>query len=376
MAEKQLTEASWRSFAKGRSIKDATLLKALADLAAAERGTPDAQLKCLDSIDKQVQALLKLHKSDKEIAAYLGDVDKALGRARKAAEQAAKDAAKAAAKPDEGEDDDSPALLTTQLLPLLRLAMKGEPMHALLASAGKQVVVLLSRKPIPPSRRKLLAAELESSGAIKYYVGQCLVEDNAPTFVLQDDVAGMARKIKAALLAQTGLRLNKLRCRGAGGETDHDDDDAPQAAVADAAAAAAPATTGPPIEALNEARTGWGRARNHAVGELSRLKGLLTEAYRDAADEQAALARALKRLDDTIATLDDQLDLQLEQAIRAAPAQRGAVAAAARPTVERLLGAVNSDEVLQTIDGNELAPEMAVASALRSRLQEIAATLG
>lgn len=46
-------------------------------------------------------------------------------------------------------------MLTTKLKPLLKLVAKGRTMHALLAKSGKQVVVMLSRKPIPPARRKI-----------------------------------------------------------------------------------------------------------------------------------------------------------------------------------------------------------------------------
>lgn len=394
MAEKALTEAAWKTYAKGKGYKDAGLVKALADFARAERETPEAQLRSLDALDKQAESLLKLNKSDKDLAAYVAEMAKAADRARKAAELAARQAAtaaKAAGKAAEkesgklptkadgdGEDDEeaSPALLTTRMLPLLRLVLKGEPMHTMVASAGKQVVVMLARKPIPASRRKILADQLDGAGSIKYFVGQCVVEAGALTFVLQTQVAGMAKKLKAALLAQTGLRVNKLRCRGIEGDTDDDDDDAATGvAQAEGPAGETDAAAPLPVQ-LARARIAWGEARAHAVSELARLKRILQDEYRDAADEQEALAKALQRLDATIASMDEALGDRLDAIVNADPGEREALAAAAKSAVDRLAAFVASDEILATIDGNELAPEMKVAEPLRERLQELGAALG
>jgi len=398
MAEKQLTEAAWKAFAKGKAYKDAALVKALGDLARAERDTPEAQAKSVDALEKQAEALLKLYKGDKELSAYLADLGRAADRMRKAAELAAKKAVELAAKKaredandqareqahgDEGDAEESPALLTTQMLPLLRLVLKGDGMHALVASSGKQVAVMLARRPIPTGRRKILAEQLEGASSIRYFAGHCVREDGATTFILQAQVAGLAKKLKAALLAQTGLRVNKLRCRGEDGETDDDDDGAaPTGAPGDGPADGAPdrpadgAAAPPEMVALGKARLEWGQARAHAVSELARLKGILQTEYRDAADEQEALAKALERLDATIATMDEALSDQLDGIVNAPAGERATLAASARATLTRLIGFVGSDQVLSTIDGNELAPDMKVAEPLRQRLQAISVALG
>jgi len=392
MADKWLTDASWKSFAKGKSYKDGALLKALADVARAERDAPEAQIRTLEALHKHADALLKLHKGDKDLAGYLADMGKAVERARKAAEwldKQAKEAAKAAqiaagktaekrADKDGGVDDeeDSPALLTTKLLPLLRAVLKGDPMHAMVASAGKEVAVLIARKPIPVGRRKVLAEQLQSTGGVKYFVGQCFLEDGTVNFVLHGQVAGLARRLKAALLVQTGLRVNKLRCRGEDGD-DHDDDENARPALAQGGVANNGAGAAWPNAApLAEARLEWAQTRQHAVSEIGRLKGLLEKEYQDAADEQEALARALQRLDATIASMDEALSDKLDQLLNAAPGERAGLASTARSALERLLGFVASDEILVTIDGNELAPDMSVAEPLRTRLQAIAAALG
>ena len=391
MAEKQLTEATWKTFAKGKTYKDAALVKALGDFARAERDTPQAQIKSVDALETQADALLKLHKGDKEFSAYVAELGKAADRTRMAAELAVKKAtelaekkakedakvqAKEQADGDEGDEEESPALLTTKMLPLLRLVLKGEGMHALVASGGKQVAVMLARRPIPMGRRKILAEQLQGAGSIKYFAGHCVREDGATTFILQAQVAGLAKKLKAALLAQTGLRVSKLRCRGEDGETDDDDDDgaAPIGAPSDGPAdGAAPP---PEMVALGKARLEWGQARAHAVSELARLKSLLQAEYRDATDEQEALAKALQRLDSTIAAMDEALSDQLDGIVNAQASERATLAASAKTTLTRLIGFVGSDQILSTIDGNELAPEMKVALPLRERLQAISAALG
>ena len=445
MAEKHLTESAWKAYAKGRGYKDTSLIKALADWVRAEGSEPQAQLSSLDAIDKPVAALLKDYKGDKELTSYLGELTKASARARKATELAAKSAAKEAAKPDD-DDEESAALLTTKMVPLLRAVAKGDTMHTMLASAGKQLVVLVSRKPIAPARRKLLADELAASGTVKYISGTCQLEQNATTFVLTTQVAGMAKRIKAALLLQTGLRV-KVRCRGEDGQTDDDGEDegedgATQAHVAQAdakpaasdafkarltallpriknaagaggdaaqqaklktaeagalaaksdfaaanallgqvetllgSAAAAAADGGISLVQLGKAQVEWGQARTHAVAELARLKRLLKDEYRDAGDEQAALAKALQRVDDTIAAMDEELSDRLDQVLNAPPAQRLNLAVAAKATLQRIVNRLESDEVLLAIDGNELAPDMKIAEPLRAKLGEIVASLG
>jgi hypothetical protein len=393
LAEKQLTESAWKAYAKGRGYKDAALVKALIDWGRAEGTKPDAQAAGLDAIEKHATELVKENKADKDLAAYLADVTKATARVRKAMElaakelasQAAKQSAKEPAQPDD--EDDTAALLTTKMLPLLRQVAKGETMHTMLASAGKQLVVLLSRKPIPVSRRKLLNDQLEASGGTKYFNGTCQLEQNATTFILQTEVAGMAKRIKAALLQQTGLRV-KVRCRGEDGQTDDDGED--EAGVGDGGPAAnvsqnkvepsdaksAGNSSGPSLVQLGKARLEWNQTRGHAVSELSRLKSILQREYRDASDEQAALVKALRKLDDTITAMDEELSRRLDQVLNAPPAKRPELVTAAKSTAQRIVSRLGSDEILLSIDGNELAPEMQVAAPLRAKLSEIVASLG
>jgi hypothetical protein len=238
---KVLSDSAWKDvLAKNKTIKDNGLLKVLAEIKKLEDDDHDEAQDILD----QVQKLIGQLKKSKEVAAapaigkFLGelttaadgamrDVAKAKAEADKAEAEAEKKSKAAAAKKggddEEDEFEDSPELLTTKLKPLLKMVAKGDRMHALVAKSGKNVVVMLSRKPISPARRKMLAEEL-GGGSTKYYPGHCQLEAGATTFVLKAEVAGLSKLIKIALLTQTGLRLNKIKCRGEDGDDDDGDD--------------------------------------------------------------------------------------------------------------------------------------------------------
>ncbi|MBV8379395.1 MAG: hypothetical protein JO369_01345 [Paucibacter sp.] len=258
MPEKLLTEAEWKKFSKGRDLKDAALLKAMAGYDKAR--TPEAQLKALPLIEKEVELLRKAGKGDKELVAQLDSMDKALERETKAVKAAEKQAQESEAE----EGDEAPDLLTTKMIPLLRQVKKGEELPVMVASDGKKVAVLMSRRAISPSRRKLLQDYLAGSGALKYFLGTCLFEENAYTFVLKTQAAGLAKKLKAGLLEQVNLRL-KVRVRGEQpDDVDDDGEEAPpdeleahenvaKAAAAAAAAAAASAAAAAAAPAPGEA---------------------------------------------------------------------------------------------------------------------------
>ncbi len=236
---KVLVDTSWKDvLSKNKSLKDNGLLKSLGDIKKlGEDDHEDAQ-KLLDDIVKLSGQL----KKSKEAAAVPA-VTKFLAELSSAAETAQKDVAKAKAEADKkgkagaegkkreeakggGEDEEEEGeisdLLSTKMIPLLRdLNKGGHTMYMLAATTGKQLAMMISRKPISPARRKMLADELGASGGVKYIVGHCLKEEGMTTFALKHPAAGMAKKIKAALLQQTGIRV-KVRCRGEDGETDED----------------------------------------------------------------------------------------------------------------------------------------------------------
>lgn len=217
MSDKFLTESEWKKFAKGRGYKDDGLIKALASLDKAKG--PEQELAALAEIDKQAEILRKAGKGDKELVAYLDGLDKAAEKQRKLSEAEAKKSEQEA-----DEEEESPTLLTSKMIPLLRQVKKGDEMQVMLAGTGKDVAVLMSRRAIAPTRRKLLAEYLDGATP-KYFLGTCIFEENAYTFVLKTQAAGLAKKVRAALLKQVELRL-KVRVRGED-PNDIDDDGEP-----------------------------------------------------------------------------------------------------------------------------------------------------
>jgi uncharacterized protein (UPF0305 family) len=240
---KALSDSGWKDVSSKNKIKDNGLLKLLADHKRIDEARHDEAIASLDQIVKLATQL----KKTKEVAAasaaakYVNELTQAaesdrsaIVKAKTEAEKKAKveaeakkqDAKKTSQDEDGDDDDESSALLTTKMIPLLRQVNKGETMHVLVARAGKQVKVMMSRKPIAPARRKILADELGVSGGVKYFGGHCVNEDGATTFVLKSEVTGLAKLLKLALLDQTGMRVKKLSCRGEDGEdADHDEDE-------------------------------------------------------------------------------------------------------------------------------------------------------
>ncbi|MEO8310265.1 MAG: peptidoglycan-binding protein [Caldimonas sp.] len=240
---KALSDSGWKDVSAKSKIKDNGLLKLLADHRRIDEARHDETIASLDQIVKVATQL----KKTKEIAAvpaaakYVNELAQAAESDRiatvkaraeaekksKAEAEAKKQESKKGSQDDDEDDEDEPsALLTTKMLPLLRQVNKGETMHVLIARAGKQVKVLMSRKPIAPAKRKILADELGVTGGVKYFGGHCVKEDGATTFVLKSEVSGLAKLLKLALLDQTGMRVKKLSCRGEDGEdSDHEEEE-------------------------------------------------------------------------------------------------------------------------------------------------------
>ena len=219
MAEK-FSEATWTAFSKKQKLdlRDAPLVKALAKFDKTSEDKPEPRLEALqgliEEIKKQVTAQAKRKKEmgDK----VFGEVKDKLYALLDSAEMLHKDTERAveARKASADDEEESPALLTTRLIPLLREVRKGDvEMQALIALAGKETVVLLSRKAISPARGKLLKDQMTNPSGLKFIRGTCLLEQGSITFVVQAPAVGLAKKIKAALLQQTEQRL-KVRVRG------------------------------------------------------------------------------------------------------------------------------------------------------------------
>lgn len=294
MADK-LNEALWTAFTKKHKLEldDGPLLKALARFDKTDEAKPGPRLEALkdlaEQIKKQTAAATKQKKTlgDKPFA----EVRDKLADLLDLAESLQKKTEAAAAQNAEGDDEDSsPVLLTSKMLPLLRELRKGEArMPVMICLAGKATSLLIMRRAIAPSRRKLLAEATGATGGFKYIVGECLFENKALTFVVQSPAGGLAKRLRQALLEQVELRL-KVRVRG----DDGDDEDGENEGEGEGEgghggenATPAPAEASPAAD-FELALDAWRAARTDAIATLKDLARQAAE-MRDPESAQAVI---------------------------------------------------------------------------------------
>ena len=411
---KLLTDSAWKDvLSKNKAVKDNGLLKTLGEI----RKLGDDDHEVAQQILDQIQKLAGQLKKSKEIAAApavgkflaelsgaadiaVRDVAKAKADASRTAEakaQAEKKAKSEAAKKtdDDGEEDaESPELLTSKLKPLLRQVAKGERMHALLAKSGKQVVVMLSRKPIPPARRKMLADQL-GGGSTKYYPGHCHLEAGAITFVLKAEVAGMSKLIKAALLEQTGLRLNKIKCRGEDGDDDDEDADEVPAVGSggkgepkdgDAGAREADDKSSDPVQGLaakvpeaelEKAPQVWKGTRALLQRNIDALKKAVQAQVADEEDIVDEIEGHLQKLDRIMGRLDKRLTNSLTNAVETQdPGLRGAALRESKAILAEYIRYVSSEPLIEHLDSNPFGVKTDLKATLSRSLAQLARSIG
>ena len=417
---KFLSDGGWKDVASKNKIKDNGLLKILMEHKRLDQDKHDDVLASLEQIIKLSSSL----KKSKEVASasgaakYIADLSDAAETDRRAvlkakaeadkkgktdADAAKREAAAQKGKDDDDddEDDESPALLTSKMLPLVRLVNKGVSMHALVASTGKQAVVMLSRKPIATVRRKLLAAELGNVSGIKYSVGHCIKEDGVATFVMKTQVAGMAKRLKVAVLQQTGVRMPKLRCRGEDGETDddmddpvlakgeasEDGDDEGEAAEAGNGRDAKPAVSArlaPDTESkarateLADAPEVWESTRRMLQTNIDALKQAVRSQVADEGGELVSdIDGHLKKLDRILGSLDRRLANSLAVAGEAQDAVgRSKLLVDAKGILAEYIRYVKSEPLIDHIDSNPFGVKTELKATLSRSLTQLARAIG
>lgn len=381
---KVLSDAGWKDIVAKNKVKDNGLLKVLERLKRADESRHDEIEKLLDEIGKLAAALKKdkavggvpaVGKYIAEIMSATDDSVREVVKLRSEADKKSKAEEKKAAEAkkrgdDEGEEDEDEVaseLLTTKMTPLLRLVQRGEAMHALVAKAGKEVAVLLSRKPIPVTRRKMLADYLGGSST-RYYPGRCELVAGAVTFLLADEVAGLAKLIKPALLAQTGLRINKLKCSGSDGDDDDGDEgDRPESGGADQ----------PPAE-LVEAPSVWRGTRELLESNIDELKQAVLDQCADEAPDFAESVHAnLDKLDRILSKLDRRLTDSLTSARDATdPGDRSRELARSKALLAEYLRYVQSEPLISHLDRNPFGVKPYLKATLVSSLTQLAQAIG
>ena len=210
MALQVYSEAAWKAFAKSKDYKDGPLLEALKAFEALPAEPAQPRLEALDKVAAEFETLGKANKADKALVSQLATIQRAIDQEKRTLEQAAQDERDAA---EEEEAARNPPLMTSKLVPLVRQARKGVQMEVLVAKAGKQSAVLLSKKAIPQGQRQMMMDFLGQNSGAKFFRGQAVWEENGLTFVLPGAPGGLDKKLRASMLEQTGMRIN-VRVRG------------------------------------------------------------------------------------------------------------------------------------------------------------------
>jgi hypothetical protein len=313
MADK-LSEATWTVFAKKQKLEleDKALVKALAAFDKSDESKPEARLKTLEEVIKQIPEQVKaLVKRKKELGDKpFGLVKDQLYSLLEEAEALLKKTQAAIAAAEGDDEADTPVLLTTKMVPLLRELRKGEvQMHAMICTAGKNTAVLIMRRAISASRRKLLAEAVDAKGGMKSIVGECVFENKALTFVVQSPAAQLAKRLRQALLDQTEMRI-KVRVRGEDGVEDEDleDEGEEQPGVQPqkpSAPAGGPASAGQIAytQRLRKVRERYEQALKEQHAESTKLRALMGFAS-EKADERKDYAAAIKALESLEKLLD------------------------------------------------------------------------
>lgn len=267
MIEKHLTEPQWKTLVSKQGIKDIGLQKALAAYAKIDTAKEPAQaLDILKEISELALKLKKTYAAKEEVADFLNEMVKEVKKSIPELEariHAASETTKASEKktPEPVEDDTDEEAeaakfkkdLKQQMVSALaqvKLRAPGNPgqekepkpqLKFMAYLAGKLCAIIVSRK-VGSATKKLLPEIAGGGEGGKFYLGECIFEQNAHTFVLETVPGGIAKKLAAALLAETGQKY-KVRVRSSDGSTVLDSETDVDADTS--AAAAAPKTAAP-----------------------------------------------------------------------------------------------------------------------------------
>jgi exoenzyme U len=266
MSEKHLTEPPWKMLISKQGVKDIGLQKALAAYAKIDGGKEPAR--ALAGLSEMSELALKLKKNyatKEEVADYLNEVVKELKKTTPALEARVKSTlatanAQESEQPAEEEDDSEEEAeaakfkkdLKQQMVSALaqvKMRAPGDPkaekepkpqLKFMAWVAAKVAAVIVARK-VGSATKKLLPEIAGGGNPGKFYIGECIFEKNAHTFVLEAVPAGLAKRLAAALQAQTGQKY-KIRARSTDGSTvlDSDTDLDPDVTAAAAAASNSP----------------------------------------------------------------------------------------------------------------------------------------
>jgi hypothetical protein len=144
-----------------------------------------------------------------------------------------------------------------------------------------------------------------------------------------------------------------------------------------AKAAGATAGGGLSVQKLATARLDWIKTRDTAISEITRLSKAIVEAYRGETDQQAQVKAAITKLAGLATRLKSGLDNELDAALSENDAaRRVALAKKAKDSLAAIRKLVDEDELMKSLDGNEILSDMNVVGPMKARLSAIEAALG
>lgn len=252
MSDKNLTLKEWQKFSAGKGYKDAAFAKALTALDKGAQG-PAAQLDALEAVRGQARALLKVHKADKPLDGWLGDLEAAARKRAAVLEKEAKQASSAAVAASDDEDEGGGALTDPkrllQQLNLLRKDPDRTAQFAYVDGTGKAPGVLsVSAK---ATGRKLFALLSEQTGFKQGAFGTIRADGSDLVLQLDKPLGGLVKKLRAPVKA-CGFKARNIVLMNEDGTVFEKDADAPEGEDA-SAAPAAPAAPRPAATATGEA---------------------------------------------------------------------------------------------------------------------------
>jgi hypothetical protein len=131
------------------------------------------------------------------------------------------------------------------------------------------------------------------------------------------------------------------------------------------------------VQKLATARLEWIAARDKAISEITRLSKAIVDAYRGETDQQAQVKAAITKLAGLATRLKSGLDNELDAALNAKDAaSREERASKAKDSLRSIKKLMDEDELMQSLDGNEILGDMHVVAPMKERLSAIEAALG
>ncbi len=131
------------------------------------------------------------------------------------------------------------------------------------------------------------------------------------------------------------------------------------------------------IAELGKARLEWRQVRIEAMGGINRFIDKLEEEFGDDQEQQIQLQRAIEKLESIMLDFDDSLADALDNVLNASgDSQQNTATKIAKEKMNEFIGKIDSDEVMRSIDGNSLMPDLLVCAPMRSKLDDIAAAFG